>query len=175
MNEEDTPSSPSCNRNPSPPPHLQEQIESLEADRIGNTTYSKHWLFTTLMKLIEEVEKEDEAEFGVDVDEELQNELCKLWDMSMNTVMNIFKVFIPVPKEESKRVMTFANEDDFISYRHHVYKKSEEGKDIELSEVGPRFEMQLYQIILGTIDTKDSADVEWVYRPYMNTAKKRKF
>lgn len=85
MNEEDTPSSPSCNRNPSPPPHLQEQIESLEADRIGNTTYSKHWLFTTLMKLIEEVEKEDEAEFGVDVDEELQNELCKLWDMSMNT------------------------------------------------------------------------------------------
>ncbi|XP_076102144.1 U3 small nucleolar ribonucleoprotein IMP4-like [Mytilus galloprovincialis] len=90
-------------------------------------------------------------------------------------VMNILKYLFPVPKEESKRVMTFANEDDFISYRHHVYKKSEEGKDIELSEVGPRFEMQLYQIILGTIDTKDSADVEWVYRPYMNTAKKRKF
>ena len=33
----------------------------------------------------------------------------------------------------------------------------------------------VYQIILGTIETKDSADIEWVYRPYMNTAKKRKF
>ena len=33
----------------------------------------------------------------------------------------------------------------------------------------------VYQIILGTIDNADSADVEWVYRPYMNTAKKRRF
>ncbi|XP_033751268.1 protein saal1-like [Pecten maximus] len=51
--------------------------------------FSKHWLFSTLMKLIEEVEKDPEqgdedAEFGLDVDEELQNELCKLWDISMN-------------------------------------------------------------------------------------------
>lgn len=30
-----------------------------------------------------------------------------------------------------------------ISYdRHHVYKKTENGKDIELQEVGPRFEMK---------------------------------
>ena len=26
----------------------------------------------------------------VDVDEELQNELCKLWDMSMNSVSNLW-------------------------------------------------------------------------------------
>lgn len=30
-----------------------------------------------------------ESEFGVDVDEDLQNELCKLWDMSMNPVSNL--------------------------------------------------------------------------------------
>ncbi|KAK3101303.1 hypothetical protein FSP39_002538 [Pinctada imbricata] len=90
-------------------------------------------------------------------------------------VMNILKYLFPVPKEDSKRVITFANDEDFISFRHHVYKKTEGGKDIDLSEVGPRFEMKLYQIIQETIDHADSADVEWVYRPYMNTAKKRKF
>lgn len=33
----------------------------------------------------------------------------------------------------------------------------------------------VYQIIQGTVDVADAADVEWVYRPYMNTAKKRRF
>lgn len=47
-----------------------------------------------------------------------------------------------------------------------------EGKRVELSEVGPRFEMQLYQIRLGTLD-QDEADVEWALRPYMRTARKR--
>ena len=32
-------------------------------------------------------------------------------------VMNILKYLFPVPKEESKRVMTFANMDDVISFR----------------------------------------------------------
>ena len=40
-------------RNPSPPPELREHAELLDAERIGNTAFSKHWLFTTLMKLIE--------------------------------------------------------------------------------------------------------------------------
>lgn len=92
-----------------------------------------------------------------------------------NRVKNILKYLFPVPKEDSRRVMTFSNDDDFISFRHHVYKKVDGGKTIELEEVGPRFEMKVYQIILGTLDTVSSSDVEWVYRPYMNTAKKRKY
>lgn len=36
--------------------------------------------------------------------------------------MNILKYLYPVPKEDSKRVMTFANHDDYISFRHHTYK-----------------------------------------------------
>ncbi|XP_071082580.1 U3 small nucleolar ribonucleoprotein protein IMP4-like isoform X2 [Haliotis cracherodii] len=87
-------------------------------------------------------------------------------------VQNILKYLFPVPKEDSKRVVTFANEEDYISFRHHVYKYVD--KELELKEVGPRFEMKIYQIILGTLETADTADVEWVYRPYMNTAKKRK-
>lgn len=36
-------------------------------------------------------------------------------------VMSILKYLYPVPKEDSKRVITFANHDDFISFRHHNY------------------------------------------------------
>ncbi|CAI9727727.1 Hypothetical predicted protein [Octopus vulgaris] len=90
-------------------------------------------------------------------------------------VKNILKFLYPVPKEDSKRVMTFSNSDDFISFRHHVYSKNAESKKIELTEVGPRFELKLFKIILGTIDNADTADVEWVYKPYMRTTAKRTF
>ena len=81
---------------------------------------------------------------------------------------------------------------DFITCglsRHHVYKKNE--GQIELTELGPRFEMKckstrlvnvvdhscvlVYQIKLGTIDQLDACDTEWQYRPFMNTTKKRQF
>lgn len=87
-------------------------------------------------------------------------------------VSNILKYIFPVPKEDSKRVITFANMDDFISFRHHTYKKGE-GKNIELTEVGPRFEMKLHEIKLGTVD-QNEADTEWKLKPYMNTSLKRK-
>jgi U3 small nucleolar ribonucleoprotein protein IMP4 len=86
-------------------------------------------------------------------------------------VKSILKYLFPVPKEDSKRVITFANQEDYISFRHHMYKKTRP-KDIELTEVGPRFEMKLYEIRLGTMEQTD-ADVEWRLKPYMNTARKR--
>ena len=91
-------------------------------------------------------------------------------------VGNILKYLFPVPKPESKRVMTFANQQDSISFRHHVYRndgRKDKAEDVELTEVGPRFEMKLYQIKLGTLDQPEAED-EWVLRPYMNTAKKRR-
>ena len=69
--------------------------------------------------------------------------------------------------------MTFANRDDYISFRHHTYKLGE-GRQIELTEVGPRFEMKLHEIKLGTVDQTTEADVEWKLKPYMNTSLKRK-
>ncbi|KAI1301504.1 U3 small nucleolar ribonucleoprotein IMP4 [Halotydeus destructor] len=87
--------------------------------------------------------------------------------------MNILRFLFPVPKEESKRVITFANQDDYISFRHHTHKKVD--NKIELAEVGPRFEMKLYEIKLGTLDVENVCESEWVLRPYMNTAKKRRF
>lgn len=86
-------------------------------------------------------------------------------------VQNILKYLFPVPKEDSKRVVTFANQEDYISFRHHVYKKAGP-KEVELKEVGPRFELKLYEIKLGTVDQAD-VNVEWRLRPYLNTARKR--
>ncbi|KAF7385850.1 hypothetical protein V1477_004043 [Vespula maculifrons] len=91
-----------------------------------------------------------------------------------NRIMSILKYLFPVPKEESKRVITFANHDDYICFRHHTYKKVN-GKDIELKEVGPRFQLKLYEIKLGTLDAANVADTEWALRPYMNTTHKRRF
>ncbi|KAJ8920086.1 hypothetical protein NQ315_011741 [Exocentrus adspersus] len=87
--------------------------------------------------------------------------------------MSVLKYLFPVPKEDSKRVITFANHDDYISFRHHTYKMVD--RQVELSEVGPRFQLRLYEIKLGTLDNADSADTEWALRPYMNTTVKRRF
>ena len=87
-------------------------------------------------------------------------------------ISDILKYIFPLPKVESKRVCTFANRDDLISFRHHVYKK-EDHETVKLKELGPRFELKPYQISLGTVD-QPHAKKEWVLRPYMNTATKRK-
>lgn len=87
-------------------------------------------------------------------------------------LQTVLKYLFPVPKDETKRVMTFANNNDTISFRHHAYEK-ESYKEVNLHECGPRFEMKLYKLKLGTMDMTEAED-EWVLRPYMNSAKRRK-
>ena len=52
-------------------------------------------------------------------------------------------------------------------------KKINSQYEINLEEVGPRFEMKPYQILLGTVDQPDS-NKEWALRPFMRTAKNKK-
>ncbi|KIJ20158.1 hypothetical protein PAXINDRAFT_160807 [Paxillus involutus ATCC 200175] len=85
-------------------------------------------------------------------------------------IRDVLKYLFPVPKEDSKRVMTFANDNDFISFRHHVFVKIP--VDVQLAEVGPRFEMKPYEIRQGTIEQTE-AEREWVLAHYSRTAKKR--
>lgn len=51
---------------------------------------------------------------------------------------NILKHLFPVPKVESKRIITFSNTDDLISFRHHTFEKDTH-KSVQLNELGPRF------------------------------------
>ena len=88
-------------------------------------------------------------------------------------ISDVLKHVFPMPKIESKRIITMSNRDDFISFRHHLYRKPEFNK-VDTKELGPRFEMKPYQIVLGTLD-QVNAQKEWVLRPYMNSAKKRNY
>jgi len=83
----------------------------------------------------------------------------------------ILKHLFPVPKDQSQRVVTFSNSGDFISFRHHTWEV-EGHKDVVLSECGPRFEMRLYKILLGSIDMQQ-AETEYSLRNFLNTANKK--
>ncbi|XP_051885466.1 protein saal1 [Pristis pectinata] len=81
-------------RNPSPPPSDESDSETTGGDAIGNTVYSKHWLFSTLMQLIKFVSTEGEEtevlKADTQLDEDLENEICKVWDMSMDEDVALF-------------------------------------------------------------------------------------
>ncbi|XP_052617441.1 protein SAAL1 isoform X2 [Peromyscus californicus insignis] len=86
-------------RNPSPPPPScdQEDEEDLAGgDCIGSTVYSKHWLFGVLSGLIQIVTLEsdksgsDDDEQQMELAEEMENEICRVWDMSMDEDVALF-------------------------------------------------------------------------------------
>ncbi len=74
-------------------------------------------------------------------------------------------------QDESKRVITWANQADYVSFRHHTYEAPKGAKSVTLTECGPRFELKLYQIKLGTMD-QAHAENEWVHRAYIRSSKK---
>ena len=59
------------------------------------------------------------------------------------------------------------------TYEQDAGAEPGDAESVKLHEVGPRFEMQLYQVRLGTLDQTE-AENEWTLRPFMSTAKKRK-
>ncbi|CAH6721821.1 U3 small nucleolar ribonucleoprotein protein Imp4p [[Candida] jaroonii] len=89
-----------------------------------------------------------------------------------NRVVQILQHLFPPGTKKSSRVITFLNKDDFISVRHHVYVKTKDG--VEISEVGPRFEMRLFELRLGNVDDKD-ADVEWQLKKFIRTANRKNY
>ena len=71
------------------------------------------------------------------------------------------------------RIVTFKNIDDAIEVRHHIFVRT--GSDsAELSEVGPRMTMRLFEIRNSTLDNKDG-DVEWHLSQYTRTARKKNY
>ena len=97
-----------ADRNPSPPRLSAEEIELIQYDNIGETVFSKKWVLSTLMKLVqvvqtstegsedepdEERQQQREDEDPHELDDAFERELCELWDMSMNAVSSRKEIF----------------------------------------------------------------------------------
>eukprot|EP00124_Ichthyophonus_hoferi_P001721 Ihof_evm4s98 gene=Ihof_evmTU4s98 len=96
---------------------------------------------TAYFSLSNVVMRHDVKDFTSTMSEQYPHLLFNNFSTSLgNRVKNILKFLYPVPKDTSTRVITFANDSDYVSFRHHTFKKN--GKDLELVEVGPRFEMK---------------------------------
>jgi U3 small nucleolar ribonucleoprotein protein IMP4 len=91
-------------------------------------------------------------------------------------ICTVLKHLFP-PKEASakpgNRIVTFKNIDDAIEVRHHVFVRTSH-QSVELSEVGPRMTMRLFEVKLGTLDNKE-ADVEWHLNQYTRTSRKKDY
>lgn len=81
-------------------------------------------------------------------------------------------LFAVEAKESCARVVSFLNRDDLVSFRQHIF--STHGGKEQILELGPRFEMLLYEVRNGPPDFAD-AELEWSLRPFMRTNKKRNF
>lgn len=86
-------------------------------------------------------------------------------------IRDVLKFLFPVPRADATRVLTFDNNSDYISFRHHTFVKK--GEKVMLTEVGPRFELQPFRVLLGTVDMPD-AETEWVMHPFLNSSKRRR-
>ncbi|CAN9499393.1 unnamed protein product [Ophioblennius macclurei] len=78
--------SPAMDRNPSPPPNAADGEEEEDLDAIGDTVYSKHWLFSTLTRLIHMVteQSEEDPDGQMQLSDDDEEDLCKVWDMAMD-------------------------------------------------------------------------------------------
>lgn len=78
--------SPVMERNPSPPPDSADGDLGGDVDAIGGTVYSKHWLFSTLTRLIQMVAQplEEASESKTELTENEEEDLCRVWDMAMD-------------------------------------------------------------------------------------------
>ena len=83
-----------------------------------------------------------------------------------NRIKTILQALFPVPKPESRRIISFINKDDWISIRQHTFNKIK--GEIKLLEIGPRMEMKPFKIIRGTLEMQ-SADIEFALRSFIRS------
>ncbi|XP_054631467.1 protein saal1 [Dunckerocampus dactyliophorus] len=79
--------SPEMERNPSPPPDAAGGDEAEDTDAIGDTVYSKQWLFSILTRLIQMVTKPsaEDSEGHMQLTDDDEEDLCRVWDMAMDS------------------------------------------------------------------------------------------
>lgn len=75
----------------------------------------------------------------------------------------ILQHLFPLAKATGKRTIAFINQYEQISFRHHVYRSTNSLDTLQLTEIGPRLDLKLYQIRLGIIGPL-KGDLEWVIK-----------
>lgn len=69
-------------RNPSPPKEFENDAEKFLQDLIGTTTISKKWVYTVLMEVCTEADRQQKDESDMlDLSEDIQDGMCRLWDL----------------------------------------------------------------------------------------------
>ncbi|EFX04349.1 u3 small nucleolar ribonucleoprotein protein imp4 [Grosmannia clavigera kw1407] len=98
----------------------------------------------------------------------LGNRICKV-------LKHLFPPRDPITSKTklSNRVVVFKNIEDVIELRHYVYVKTAYDK-VELSEVGPRMSMKLFEVRNGTLENKDG-HVEWHLNQFTRTSRKKDY
>lgn len=80
-------------------------------------------------------------------------------------------LFPPItPREKPKRVVSFINREDSILFTQ--FKSTFTKGEPTLQKISPQFTLKLYEIRAGTLDMT-YAEKEFVFRPYLNTARKK--
>ncbi|KAH9386249.1 U3 small nucleolar ribonucleoprotein IMP4 [Nematocida major] len=80
-------------------------------------------------------------------------------------------LFPPLPpREKPKRIVSFVNREDSILFTQ--YKSTFKKGEVDLEKISPQFTLKLYEIRAGTLDMS-YAEKEFVFRPYLNTARKK--
>ncbi|KAI8978570.1 anticodon-binding protein, partial [Pilobolus umbonatus] len=90
-----------------------------------------------------------------------------------HTIGRMFQSLLPqVPEFQGRQVITFHNQRDFIFVRRHRYVFRDTEK-VGLQELGPKFTLKLQSLQKGVY--KRDGEYEWVYKPDMQTSRKKFF
>ncbi len=92
-----------------------------------------------------------------------------------HTIGRLFvSLFPPIPQFHGRQAVTFHNQRDFIFFRRHRYIFDDQGKRVNVQEIGPRFTLKLEALQKGTFDRR-SGEFELSHRASSEAARTKTF
>jgi ribosome production factor 1 len=92
-----------------------------------------------------------------------------------HTIGRMFvSLFPPIPEFHGRQAATFHNQRDFIFFRRHRYIFDDQGKRVNVQEIGPRFTLKLEALQKGTFDRR-SGEFELSHRASNAAARTKTF
>lgn len=92
-----------------------------------------------------------------------------------HTIGRMFVSLFPsVPQFHGRQAVTFHNQRDFIFFRRHRYIFDDQGKRVNVQEIGPRFTMRLEALQKGTFDRR-SGEFELSHKAANEASRRKEF